>query len=73
MILARFSVMELFTYADHIHPLKGSGRVRVCTRPNVECFKHIQTDTMLIDYATLVPSRLKIKGWHGGTVGNVFV
>ena len=78
MSIGKFSVFEILDCRDHLrYTLPGSGRVRGIVRGALS--KEMYTDFSFpdmsyeLDYAHIVPRRLKLREWGGSHNNNVFV
>ena len=78
MSIGKFSVFEILDCRDNLRlTLPGSGRVRGILRGLLS--KEMYTDFSFpdipyaLDYAHIVPRRLKLREWNGSYDRNVFV
>ena len=78
MSIGKFSVFEILDCIAGLRfTLPGSGRVRGIVRGALS--KEMYTDFSFpdmsyeLDYAHIVPRRLKLRGWNGSYNRNVFV
>ena len=78
MSIGKFSVFEILDCSDNLRfKVAGSGRLRKITSYSLT--KEMFTDFSFpdipyeLDYARIVPRRLKLREWNGSYDRNVFV